>query len=75
MKAKPPTSFKETVKLFSLARPGHAKPKFVKDGACKEVIHKFDTPASQVGHPRPIGRRHFANPPTLADLPSSNAGR
>src|SRR6476646_3012786 len=40
MKAKPPTSFKETIKLLSLALDlRHAKPKVVKDGACKEVIH------------------------------------
>src|SRR6478735_7041699 len=46
MKAKPPTSFKETIKLLSLALDlRHAKPKVVKDGACKEVIHKFDVPA------------------------------
>src|SRR6478736_8750346 len=46
MKAKPPTSFKETIKLLSLALDlRHAKPKVVKDGPCKEVIQKFDTPA------------------------------
>src|SRR6478736_909033 len=46
MKAKPPTSFKETIKLLSLALDlRHAKPKVVKEGACKEVIHKFDVPA------------------------------
>jgi len=42
MKAKPPTSFKETIKLLSLALDlRHAKPKVVKDGPCKEVIHRF----------------------------------
>ncbi|MBI3882366.1 MAG: UbiD family decarboxylase, partial [Verrucomicrobia bacterium] len=47
MKAKPPTSFKETIKLLGLALDlRHAKPKLVKDGACKEVIHKFDAPPS-----------------------------
>src|SRR5688572_18097978 len=40
MKAKPPTSFKETIKLLSLALDlRHAKPKVVKDGPCKEVVH------------------------------------
>src|SRR5450756_673091 len=43
MKAKPPTSFKETIKLLGMALDlRHAKPKLVKDGPCKEVIHKFD---------------------------------
>ena len=48
MKAKPPTNFKEAIKLLSLALDlRHAKPKTVKSGACKEVIHKFDAPASR----------------------------
>jgi 4-hydroxy-3-polyprenylbenzoate decarboxylase len=48
MKAKPPTSFKEAIKLLSLALDlRHAKPKTVKSGSCKEVIHRFDAPASR----------------------------
>jgi 4-hydroxy-3-polyprenylbenzoate decarboxylase len=48
MKAKPPTSFKEAIKLLSLALDlRHAKPKSVKTGSCKEVIHKFDAPTSR----------------------------
>ncbi len=48
MKAKPPTSFKETIKLLGMALDlRHAKPKLVKDGPCKEVIHKFDAPPSR----------------------------
>jgi len=40
MKAKPPTSFKEAIKLLGQALDlRHAKPKLVKDGPCKEVIH------------------------------------
>ncbi len=43
MKAKPPTSLRETMKLLSTALDlRHAKPKIVKDGACKEVIHRFE---------------------------------
>jgi 4-hydroxy-3-polyprenylbenzoate decarboxylase len=43
MKAKPPTSMKEAIKLLSLALDlRHAKPKVVKSGSCKDVIHKFD---------------------------------
>ena len=40
MKAKPPTSFREAIKLLGQALDlRHAKPKVVKDGPCKEVIH------------------------------------
>jgi 4-hydroxy-3-polyprenylbenzoate decarboxylase len=43
MKAKPPTSFKEAIRLFATALElRHAKPKLVKDGPCKEVIHRFE---------------------------------
>jgi 4-hydroxy-3-polyprenylbenzoate decarboxylase len=48
MKARPPTSFKETIKLLGMALDlRHAKPKLVKDGPCKEVIRKFDAPPSR----------------------------
>ena len=41
MKAKPPTSFKEAIKLLSLALDlRHAKPKTVKSGSCKDVTVK-----------------------------------
>src|SRR6266404_3792070 len=43
MKAKPPTSFREALKLLSTAFDlRHAKPKLVKDGPCKEVKHQFE---------------------------------
>ena len=49
MKAKPPTSFKEAIKLLSLALDlRHAKPKSVKTGACKDVIHLMDSPKVKV---------------------------
>src|SRR5471032_1562345 len=42
MKAKPPTSFKEAIKLLGQAfELRHAKPKTVKSGSCKDVIHLF----------------------------------
>ena len=45
MKAKPPTSLREALKLLGTAvEMRHAKPKRVKDGPCKEVIHKFESP-------------------------------
>ncbi len=43
VKAKPPTGFREALKLLSTALDlRHAKPKRVKDGPCREVIHRFD---------------------------------
>ena len=44
MKAKPPTSFRETIKLLGQALDlRHAKPKIVKSGACKDVIHLVES--------------------------------
>src|SRR6185369_1465867 len=48
MKAKPPTSFKEAIKLLGTALDlRHAKPQTVKDGPCKEAVHKFDAPLTR----------------------------
>jgi 4-hydroxy-3-polyprenylbenzoate decarboxylase len=48
MKAKPPTSLRETIKLLGTAMDlRHAKPKTVKTGPCKDVIHKFDVPPTR----------------------------
>ncbi|HUC85036.1 MAG TPA: UbiD family decarboxylase [Candidatus Acidoferrales bacterium] len=48
MKAKPPTSFKEAIKLLGQALDlRHAKPKIVTAGPCKDVIHKFDAPPAR----------------------------
>jgi len=72
MKAKPPTGFKEAIKLLSLALDlRHAKPKIVSDGACKEVIHKYEAPAAAQSWPT-VGdwrKGTSSTPPTLADLP------
>jgi 4-hydroxy-3-polyprenylbenzoate decarboxylase len=75
MKAKPPTSFKEAIKLLSLALDlRHAKPKSVKSGSCKDVIQKFEVrsekieswpKAPEVNHPATFNLQ----PPTLANLP------
>jgi 4-hydroxy-3-polyprenylbenzoate decarboxylase len=73
MKAKPPTSFKETIKLLSLALDlRHAKPKSVKTGACKDVIHLVESPKSpaETWPPAPDWKKGTsAAPPTLANLP------
>src|ERR1700760_420593 len=48
MKAKPPTSLREVIKLLGTAMDlRHAKPKSVKTGPCKEVIHRFDAPLTR----------------------------
>jgi 4-hydroxy-3-polyprenylbenzoate decarboxylase len=48
MKAKPPTSLRETMKLLGQAMDlRHAKPRLVKDGPCQEVVHKFGAPPSR----------------------------
>jgi 4-hydroxy-3-polyprenylbenzoate decarboxylase len=61
IKAKPPTGFREALKLLGTAMDlRHAKPKAVKTGACREVVHRFKESSS-------LSLR--ANPPTLLNLP------
>ncbi|MDB6112613.1 MAG: ubiD [Pedosphaera sp.] len=75
MKAKPPTSFREALKLLGTALDlRHAKPKLVKSGACKEVIHKFDAPPTRTEPwPKALDIKtpatSNAQPPTLLNLP------
>ncbi len=75
MKAKPPTSFREAVKLLGTAiELRHAKPKRVKSGPCKDVIHMFDAPSSHTAPwpaaPNVADPSTFpAQPPSLLDLP------
>jgi 4-hydroxy-3-polyprenylbenzoate decarboxylase len=72
MKAKPPTSMREAMKLLSLALDlRHAKPKVVKVGPCKEVIHKFDAPAPVTSWPPAPDWRNGTSPtpPSLLNLP------
>jgi len=75
MKAKPPTSFKEAIKLLSLALDlRHAKPKTVKSGSCKDVIQKFEVRSEKVeSWPKAPDVNQPATfnlqPPTLANLP------
>ena len=46
IQAKPPTGIRETIALLGQALTlRHAKPKRVKTGPCKEVVHRFDAPA------------------------------
>ncbi len=73
MKAKPPTSLRETMRLLSLALDlRHARPKTVRSGPCKDVIHRYDAPPTRTG-PWPAApdwqKGTSPTPPTLLDLP------
>ena len=60
MKAKPPTGFREALKLLGTALDlRHAKPRTVSSGPCKEVVHRFDSKATAPSDAVP----------TLLDLP------
>ena len=66
MKAKPPTGFREAIKLLGTALDlRHAKPKMVKSGPCKEIIHKFEAPDTRT-EPWPSA------PDILKDLSTTN---
>jgi 4-hydroxy-3-polyprenylbenzoate decarboxylase len=75
VKAKPPTSFREALKLLSTAfEMRHAKPKRVSTGPCKEVVHRIESPAPRTESwpPAPDWKDPSSldpHPPTLLDLP------
>ncbi|HEY5952985.1 MAG TPA: hypothetical protein VIT18_01395, partial [Terrimicrobiaceae bacterium] len=75
VKAKPPTSFREALKLLGTAlEMRHARPKRVSSGPCKDVVHKFENPSqpTQGWPPAPDWKNPAAldpRPPTLLDLP------
>jgi 4-hydroxy-3-polyprenylbenzoate decarboxylase len=74
LRAKPPTSLKETLgflkKAFDLR---HARPRIVSHGPCQEVVHEFDTaPRASTWPPAPdiLKGEKPVNPlPTLLNLP------
>jgi 4-hydroxy-3-polyprenylbenzoate decarboxylase len=72
---KPPTSLREGIKLLRSAMElRHARPKRVKGGPCKEVIHRFDPPPRQTDPwPGAPDMEALAGPrsalATLLDLP------
>ena len=71
MKAKPPTSFKETIKLLGqFIELRHTKPKLVGSGPCKEVIHRFNN--EDGGLKKEDGtNRESGNPSSIPHPPSS----
>ncbi len=75
LQAKPPTGFREAVRLLGQAiELRHARPKSVREAPCQEVVHRFD-PAPSRSEPWPAapdilrGERTPEFPPTLRDLP------
>ena len=76
MKAKPPTSMREAMALLGTAvELRHARPKTVRSGPCKDVIHKYDAPPTRMDAwpaapliTAPLITDH-SNPPTLLNLP------
>src|SRR5579863_9008524 len=49
LKTKPPAGFREALKLLATALDlRHAKPKLVKSGPCKEIIHRFETSPAEI---------------------------
>jgi 4-hydroxy-3-polyprenylbenzoate decarboxylase len=74
LKARPPTSFKEGLRLLGTALElRHARPKVVRGGPCKEVIHRFeDTPVRSEPWPAApdlTSSSRPGTPPTLLNLP------
>ncbi|MGB8466016.1 MAG: UbiD family decarboxylase [Terrimicrobiaceae bacterium] len=74
LKAKPPTSLRETVKLLGTAlEMRHARPKRVNNGPCKEIIQKMEPADVRVENwpPAPDWKNPstFGSAPTLLDLP------
>jgi 4-hydroxy-3-polyprenylbenzoate decarboxylase len=66
MKAKPPMSFREGIKLLGTALDlRHAKPKIVKDGPCKEVRAVFQK--------HPTRTDPWPNAPSLKELETRNS--
>ena len=75
VKAKPPASFREALNLLGTAfELRHARPKLVKSGPCKEVIHRFDAPPTR-SEPWPAApnvnepSQFNLQSPTLLNLP------
>jgi 4-hydroxy-3-polyprenylbenzoate decarboxylase len=72
MQAKPPTGFREAIKLLGPALDlRHARPKRVRTGPCKDVIHTFDPPRARAESWPPAPRIPSAPRAAIPDLPTS----
>ena len=67
LNAKPPAGLRDLGKLLGTALDlRHAKPKSVRGGPCKEVVHRFDAPATRTdAWPKAPDVRSIANNPAL----------
>jgi 4-hydroxy-3-polyprenylbenzoate decarboxylase len=75
MKAKPPTSLRETIKFLGQAMDlRHAKPKLVKNGPCKEVIRKSDAPPTRTALWPAAPNINAPNSPATANVSPSPRG-
>ncbi len=73
MKAKPPLGLRAAIKLLGTALDlRHARPKMVKHGPCKEVVHKFDPVPAVKAWPR---EGLPSNPPGSLSSPSVSPPR
>lgn len=73
MKAKPPTGVRELMKLLSTAMDlRHAKPKTVRSGPCKEVVHRFDSEPRKANQPQGVLPSSQSLPPGLVELPPTS---
>ena len=73
MKAKPPATLKQAMKLLGTALElRHARPRTVRSGPCKDVIHRYEAPAGrkEAWPDAPDWRKGTDPfPPTLQDIP------
>ena len=73
MKAKPPATLKQAMKLLGTALElRHARPRTVRSGPCKDVIHRYEAPAGRKdAWPDAPDWRKGTDPfpPTLQDIP------
>jgi 4-hydroxy-3-polyprenylbenzoate decarboxylase len=66
LKAKPPTSFRDAIKLLGTALElRYARPKLVRDGPCKEVVQRFEAPAPRTDPWPPAPHLTADSAPTL----------
>jgi 4-hydroxy-3-polyprenylbenzoate decarboxylase len=71
MKAQPPASFREAIRLLGTALDlRHAKPKRVKGGPCKDVVHRFDPPPTRVEPWPPAPDWRTLEPPGISASPT-----
>jgi len=73
MKAKPPATLKQAMKILGTALElRHARPRTVRSGPCKDVIHRYEAPAGRTdAWPDAPDWRKGTDPfpPTLQDIP------